>query len=53
MNEHIHVRADLSLQFDKTYLFATNQEIEGLEFSKDWSTNALRFGFTLGAEFSL
>lgn len=53
MNEHIHLRADLSAQLDKTYLFATTQEIEGLKFSKDWSTTALRLGFTLGAEFSL
>jgi hypothetical protein len=53
MNEHIYLRADLSAQLDKTYLFATNQEIDGLEFSKSWSTNALRFGFTLGAEFAL
>lgn len=53
MNEHIHLRADLSAQLDKTYLFSTTQEIEGLEFSKDWSTTALRLGFTLGAEFSL
>jgi len=53
MNEHIHLRADLSVQLDKTYLFATSQEIEGLQFRKSWSTNALRLGFTLGAEFSL
>jgi chemotaxis protein histidine kinase CheA len=53
MNEHIHLRADVSGQFDKTYLFATSQTIEGLQFSKSWSTNALRLGFTVGAEFSL
>lgn len=53
MNEHIHLRADLSAQLDKTYLFSTTQTIEELEFSKDWSTTALRLGFTLGAEFSL
>ncbi|HYI00300.1 hypothetical protein [Hyalangium sp.] len=53
MSERIHLRADLSAQLDKTYLFATNETIEGLEFSKSWSTSALRFGFTVGAEFSL
>jgi len=53
MSEHILLRADLSGQYDKLYLFSTNESIEGLEFSKSWSASGLRLGFTLGIEFAL
>lgn len=53
MSEHILLRADLSGQLDKLYLFATSETIEGLQFSKSWSTFGLRLGFTLGVEFAL
>jgi hypothetical protein len=53
MSEHILLRADLSGQLDKLYLFSTSEEIEGLQFSKSWSTFGLRLGFTLGIEFAL
>jgi hypothetical protein len=53
MSEHILLRADLSGQLDKLYLFSTSESIEGLEFSKSWSTFGLRLGFTLGIEFAL
>jgi hypothetical protein len=53
MSEHILLRADLSGQLDKLYLFSTSETIEGLEFSKSWSTFGLRLGFTLGIEFAL
>lgn len=53
MSEHILLRADLSGQLDKLYLFATSETIEGLEFSKSWSTFGLRLGLTLGIEFAL
>jgi hypothetical protein len=53
MTERIALRADLGLQMERLYLFATDQEVEGLHFQKNWTTKALRLGFTLGAEFSL
>jgi hypothetical protein len=53
MSEHILLRADLSGQLEKLYLFATSQEIEGLQFDKHWSTFGLRLGLTLGIEFAL
>jgi hypothetical protein len=53
MSEHILVRADLSGQLDQLYLFSTNETIEGLQFSKSWSTFGLRLGLTLGVEFAL
>ena len=40
-------------QLEKLYLFATSQEVKGLEFNKAWSTFGLRLGLTLGAEFAL
>lgn len=54
MNERILLRADLSAQLQKLFLFSTSQEFDdGLKFSKDWSTFGLRLGLTLGAEFAL
>jgi outer membrane biosynthesis protein TonB len=53
MSEHILLRADLSGQLDKLYLFSTDETIEGLEFSKSWSTFGLRLGLTLGVEVAL
>lgn len=53
MSEHILLRTDLSAQLDKLYLFSTSETIEGLEFSKSWSTFGLRLGLTLGIEFAL
>jgi hypothetical protein len=53
MTQRILLRADLGLQLEKLYLFSTSQQIDGLQFQKDWHTQALRLGLTLGAEFSL
>lgn len=53
MSEKIFLRADLMAQMEKLYLFATDQEIDGVQFEKSWSTNGMRLGLTLGAEFSL
>lgn len=53
MSEHILLRADLSGQYEKLFLFSTSQEIDGLQFNKDWSTSGIRLGLTLGIEFAL
>jgi hypothetical protein len=53
MSEHILLRADLAAQYEKLFLFATSQEIDGLQFNKDWSTSGIRMGLTLGIEFAL
>ena len=53
MGEHLLLRADMSGQLEKLYLFATSQDVKGLEFNKAWSTFGLRLGLTLGAEFAL
>ncbi|QRK13432.1 hypothetical protein JQX13_02605 [Archangium violaceum] len=53
MSERIWLRADVLAQVEQQYLFATSQEISGLDFNKNWSTMALRLGLSLGAEFSL
>lgn len=52
MSEHILLRADLSGQLEKLFLFATSQDVKGLDFSKSWNTFGLRLGLTLGAEFA-
>ena len=52
MSKHILLRADLSGQLEKLFLFATSQDVKGLEFSKSWNTFGLRLGLTLGAEFA-
>lgn len=53
MGEHLLLRADFSGQLQRLFLFATSQEIQGLDFNKSWNTFGLRLGFTLGAEFAL
>ncbi|MDY7227299.1 hypothetical protein [Hyalangium rubrum] len=53
MSERILLRADLGAQLEKLFLFSTSQEIDGLQFNKDWSTFGLRLGLTLGIEFAL
>jgi hypothetical protein len=53
MSDHILLRADLTGQFEKLYLFATSEDLDGLHFDKHWSTLGVRLGFTLGAEFAL
>ena len=53
MGEHLLLRADMSGQLEKLFLFATSQDVKGLEFNKAWSTLGLRLGLTLGAEFAL
>jgi hypothetical protein len=53
MSEHILLRADLAAQYDKLLLFSTSQEIDGLQFNKDWSASGIRLGLTLGIEFAL
>ncbi|ATB31368.1 hypothetical protein [Melittangium boletus] len=51
MSERIWLRADVLAHVGQQYLFATSQEISGLQYSKNWSTLALRLGLSLGAEF--
>jgi hypothetical protein len=53
MGEHLLLRGDFSGQLERLFLFATSQDIQGLDFDKSWNTFGLRLGFTLGAEFSL
>lgn len=53
MSDKILLRADLSGQLEKLFLFATSEDIDGLQFDKSWSTFGLRLGFTLGVEFAL
>jgi hypothetical protein len=53
MGEHLLLRGDFSGQLERLFLFATSQEIQGLDFNKTWNTFGLRLGLTLGAEFSL
>ncbi|PTL81933.1 hypothetical protein [Vitiosangium sp. GDMCC 1.1324] len=53
MSERIWLRADVLGQVEQQYLFATSQEISGFNYTKNWSTLALRLGLSLGAEFSL
>ncbi|MFL5349245.1 MAG: hypothetical protein ACJ8AT_30975 [Hyalangium sp.] len=53
MSDHILLRADLSGQLEKLYLFATSEDLGGLHFDKHWSTLGLRLGLTLGVEFAL
>jgi hypothetical protein len=53
MSEKILLRAELSGQLEKLFLFSTHEDIEGLQFDKAWSTFGLRLGLTLGAEFAL
>jgi hypothetical protein len=53
MSEHILLRGDFSGQLEKLFLFATSQDIKGLDFEKSWSTFGLRLGLTLGVEFAL
>ncbi|HVG61879.1 MAG TPA: hypothetical protein VNA24_25175 [Hyalangium sp.] len=53
MGEHLLLRGDFSAQLQRLFLFATSQEIQGLDFNKNWNTFGLRLGFTLGAEFAL
>ncbi|MDC0713216.1 hypothetical protein POL68_32440 [Stigmatella sp. ncwal1] len=53
MSEKIFLRADLSGQLEKLYLFSTSQKIDGVQFDKNWDTFGLRLGLTFGAEFSL
>lgn len=53
MTERILLRADIHGQAESQYLFATNQDIDGLRYIKNWSTLALRLGLSLGVEFGL
>jgi hypothetical protein len=53
MGQHLLLRGDFSGQLQRLFLFATSQEIQGLDFNKSWSTFGLRLGFTLGVEFAL
>jgi hypothetical protein len=53
MGEHLLLRGDFTGQLEKLFLFATSQDIKGLDFEKSWSTFSLRLGLTLGVEFAL
>lgn len=53
MSEHILLRGDVSGQLERLFLFATYQEVKGLDFNKTWNTLGLRIGLTLGIEFAL
>ncbi|HYH95286.1 hypothetical protein [Hyalangium sp.] len=53
MGEHLLLRGDFSGQLERLFLFATSQDIKGLDFDKSWNTFGLRLGLTLGIEFSL
>ncbi|SEM63275.1 hypothetical protein SAMN05444354_1208 [Stigmatella aurantiaca] len=50
---HFAARGDLSAQLEKLYLFKTSQDVNGVQFDKNWSTFGLRLGLTLGIEFAL
>jgi hypothetical protein len=53
MSEHILLRGDVSGQLERLFLFATYQDVKGLDFNKTWNTLGLRIGLTLGIEFAL
>jgi outer membrane biosynthesis protein TonB len=50
---HFAARGDLSAQLEKLYLFKTSQDVNVVQFDKNWSTFGLRLGLTLGIEFAL
>jgi hypothetical protein len=51
MTERILLRADILAQVQQQFLFATSEDIDGLHYTKNWSTLALRLGLSLGVEF--
>ncbi|ATB36515.1 hypothetical protein CYFUS_001930 [Cystobacter fuscus] len=51
MTERILLRADILGQVQQQFLFATSEDIDGLRYTKNWSTLALRLGLSLGVEF--
>jgi hypothetical protein len=53
MGENLWLRADLLWQYRQLFLFATDQNISGLRFRKNWSADGMTLGLNLGVELAL
>lgn len=47
------LRADMTITAGKILLFATDARAAGFQYHKDWSINAIRYQFVIGAEVNL
>ncbi len=50
LDDRLSLRADLGVRYESLFLFAIDDNVDGVAFSKHWSTSTLRYEFGLSME---
>ncbi len=53
LDERLSVRSDLAVRYEKLFLFAIDDDVDGVTYEKDWSTSALRYELGVAMEVRL
>lgn len=53
LDERLSVRGDLGVRYENLYLFAIDDNVEGVTYERAWSTSTLRYEFGLAMEIAL
>lgn len=52
-DDRLAVRADLGMRYESLYLFAVDDNVDGVSYKRDWTTSTLRYEFGLAMEIRL
>lgn len=53
LDERLSVRGDLGMRYENLYLFAVDDNVEGVTYERSWTTSTLRYEFGLAMEIAL
>lgn len=53
LDDRLSVRSDLSIRYENLYLFAIDDDVDGVAYEKSWTTSTLRYELGFGMEIEL
>ncbi|QDG52792.1 hypothetical protein FIV42_19200 [Persicimonas caeni] len=53
IDERLSLRGDLGVRYENLYLFAIDDNVEGVTYERSWTTSTLRYEFGLAMEIAL
>jgi hypothetical protein len=53
LDDRLSIRSDLSIRYENLYLFAIDDDVDGVAYEKSWTTSTLRYELGLGMEIEL
>jgi hypothetical protein len=53
LDDRLSVRTDLGIRYENMFLFAIDDEVDGVAYERSWDTSVLRYEFGLAMEVKL